>query len=779
MNVAAIAGFFLRWRIPVLALIAVLTLLFGWSAAQIEVKTIFADLQPPGHPYIKTNEQYKENFGGSNLVTIMVKVEEGTIFRKPVLNVIRELQNGLQYIDGVNQFQIISLASKKLKYVAASTEGFIAEPLMWPDLPETQEDIDQLRQNVISNPVVYGNYVSHDLTAALVTVDFLDHLIDYEKVYPQIQKLLDEVRIPGVELKLVGQPILVGIVIEKLPETLRIVVIITAIIALILLMAKGTWRGMFLPLVSAAISGIWALGVVQLFGINLDPLGVVITFLISARAISHSVQLNLAFDKERESGLEDTREAARSTLTKLMRPGLLGLATDAAAMAVVFMTPIPLLQKASLVGTLWLGGMVICTIIMIPVILSWSRSHHEHRIVNIGADKGMTWLLERCSSVTTHRGRAIGVLAITIVVLLISGYFATGVYIGDSKPGSPILWPDSDYNLDDAAINDHFPGTDRMFLVVQGEQDDILKQPHVLDNISRFQQYIEAQPEVGGTQSVADVIRPVNMILHEGNPRYYRIGHDQISNAEFLYIAMAGSDPGDIDRFVDYKYRHGAVQMNFRDHKGDSIRTALQAIRDYEEQNPIDGARYRLAGGLIGVLAAVNEVIFSSQLQSIALALLLLFIMCAVAYRSTQAGLFFLPTVVLSNTITFAYMSLNEIGLNVNTLPVAALGIGLGVDYSFYISDRIKEHSARSSNLAESIHFAMMTAGRGVIITALTMVATVALWYFFSSLRFQAEMGLLIALWMTVSAISALLVIPSLIYVFRPRFLVGKERVLA
>jgi hypothetical protein len=778
MSVSAFTGFFLRWRIPVLALIALLTLVFSWFAAQVEVRTIFNDLQPAGHPYIETNEEYKENFGGANLVTIMVKVEEGTIFHKPVLNVIRELQNGLQYIDGVNQFQIISLASKKLKYVAASTEGFIAEPLMWPDLPATQEDIDRLRQNVISNPVVYGNYVSHDLTAALVTVDFIDHLIDYQKVYPQIAELLDEVRIPGIELKVVGQPILVGIVIEKLPETLRIVLIISTIIALILLLTKGTLRGMVLPLVSAAVSGIWALGIVQLFGVNLDPLGVVITFLISARAISHSVQLNLAFDKERQSGIEDSRDAARSTLKKLFRPGLLGLATDAGAMAVVALTPIPLLQKVAVIGSLWLGSMVICTIIMIPVVLSWSRSHHEHRLVNIGADKGMSWLLERCSSVATHRGRAIGVLLTAIAVLVISGYFATGVYIGDSKPGSPILWPDSDYNLDDAAINDHFPGTDRMFLVVQGEQDDILKQPHVLENISRFQQYIEAQPEVGGTQSVADVIRPVNMILHEGNPRYYRIGHDQNSNAELLYIAMAGSDPGDIDRFVDYKYRHGAVQMNFRDHKGGTIRTALQAIRDYERQNPIDGARYRLAGGLIGVLAAVNEVIFSSQLQSIALALLLLFIMCAVAYRSTQAGLFFLPTVVLSNTITFSYMSLNEIGLNVNTLPVAALGIGLGVDYSFYIADRIKEHFLRTSDLAESIRFAMMIAGRGVIVTALTMVAAVVLWYFFSSLRFQAEMGLLIALWMTVSAISALLVIPSMIYVFQPRFLVGKGRAL-
>jgi hypothetical protein len=775
MNLHGIAGLLHHWRIAVVTIIAILTLLLGWFAVQIEFKTLFNDLQPAGHPYIETNELYKENFGGANLVTIMVKVEEGTIFTKPVLNVIRELQRGLQYIDGVNQFQIISLASKKLKYVAASTEGIIAEPLMWPDLPETQEDIDQLRQNVIANPFVYGSYVSHDLTAALVTVDFLDHLVDYETVYPQVQRLIDEVRIPGIELRLVGQPILVGIVIEKLPETLRIIFIITVVIALILLLAKGTLRGMLLPLVSAAISGVWALGIVQLFGIHLDPLGVVITFLISARAISHSVQLNLAFDQERKAGITDSRDAARNTLSKLFRPALLGLATDAGAMAVVALTPIPLLQKVSLIGTVWLGSMVICTVVMIPVVLSWSRSHHEHRIVNIGAERAMNWLLERCSAITTRRKPAIAVLAISVVILIISGYFAFDVTIGDSKPGSPILWPDSDYNLDDAAINERFPGTDRMFLVVEGEKDDVLKQPEVLDNISHFQQYIEAQPEVGGTASIADVIRPVNMILHEGNPRYYRIGHDQVSNAELLYIAIAGSDPGDIDRFVDYKYRNGAIQMNFRDHKGSTIRTALESIRDYEEQHPIEGARYRLAGGLIGVLAAVNEVIFSSQLQSIALALLVLFIMCATAYRSTQAGLFFLPTVVLSNTITFSYMSYNDIGLNVNTLPVAALGIGLGVDYSFYIADRIKEHFAHTPKLSESIRFAMLTAGRGVIITALTMVAAVVLWYFFSSLRFQAEMGLLIALWMTVSAISGLLVIPSMIYVFRPRFLVGKE----
>jgi hypothetical protein len=188
----------------------------------------------------------------------------------------------------------------------------------------------------------------------------------------------------------------------------------------------------------------------------------------------------------------------------------------------------------------------------------------------------------------------------------------------------------------------------------------------------------------------------------------------------------------------------------------------------------MEGANYRLAGGLIGILAAVNEVILSGQLQSIALALLLLFVLCAIAYRTPQAGLFFLPIVVLSNTITFSFMSLYGIGLNINTLPVAALGIGLGVDYAFYISDRISERYSESRELAESIRFGLTTAGRGVIITALSMVTSVALWYFFSSLRFQAEMGLLIALWMSVSAISSLLVIPSMIYVFKPRFLIRR-----
>jgi len=769
-----IAQFCIRSRFAIMLVIVALTLIFGFYATQTDIRTQFSDLQPPNHPYIKTNEEFKNTFGSANQVTLMVEVSEGDIFNHETLTVIQDLTTGLQYLDAVNQFQIISLATKKLKTIKASTEGIVAEPLMWPHLPETDAEIRRLKDLVISNPLVIGQYVSADLKSALVTVDFIDRLVDYNTVYPQITDLVAKLERPGMRIRIVGQPILAGLVINHLPETFRIVGYITLLIAIILLLTLGTLRGMLLPLLSGAISGVWALGLIQLFGINLDPLAIVITFLIAARAVSHAVQLILAFDHERASGISDPFEAARISLGKLLRPGILGLGTDAGAMLVVALTPIPLLQKAALMGTLWLGTMVICTIMMVPVILSWNKTHHAHRFVRLGAGRGMSALLEWCSRMTSRRRSAIAILTLSVMILAGTAFFATDITVGDTNAGSPILWQDSTYNQDDAAINSRFPGSDRMFVVVAGTEENTLKRPDVLANVSSFQQYLEALPEVGAAVSIADIIRPVNMALHEGNPRYYKVADDPVGNAEMIYLATASSDPGDIDRFIDRKYTNGSVLIYFRDHKGDSIRRGIKTITDFEKNNPMQGADYRLAGGLIGILAAVNEVILSGQLQSIALALLLLFAFCAIAYKTPQAGLFFLPIVVLSNTITFCFMSLYGIGLNINTLPVAALGIGLGVDYAFYISDRIAERYAAERNLQDSIHFGLTTAGRGVIITALSMVTSVALWYFFSSLRFQAEMGLLIALWMSVSAISSLLVIPSMIYVFKPRFLLGR-----
>ena len=189
----------------------------------------------------------------------------------------------------------------------------------------------------------------------------------------------------------------------------------------------------------------------------------------------------------------------------------------------------------------------------------------------------------------------------------------------------------------------------------------------------------------------------------------------------------------------------------------------------------MEGAHYELAGGLIGVLAAVNEVIFSGQVKSITLALLVILVTSAITYSSGFAGLYFIVPLLLSNTITFTFMYLAGIGLNINSLPVAALGIGLGVNYSIYVIDFIKEDFALHGNLPDAVHNALKFAGRGVILSTAPLVICTIMWYLFASLRFQAEMAILIAIWMTVSAVSSLLVMPAMVCVLQPRFIVGNK----
>jgi predicted RND superfamily exporter protein len=792
-RVERFAAFCIEHRKTVATLILGLTVVFAYFAAHIEIKTIFHDLLPKGHPFIQINDKYNERFGGPNIVSIMVEAEQGDIFQPKVLERIKQVTDDLYLVPAINQFQVISLASRKIRSINSSTEGIETKPMMWPDLPKDQSEIESLREQVLANPLVYGRYVSPDLKSALVTADFIDRLIDYEKLYNAVTDIARKYNGDGVRVRVVGEPLLTGWVVHYLPETFHLFLITIGIMAVLLFVTVRTWRGILLPMLAGIVSAIWALGIASLFKVNFDPLIIVVAFLVTARAISHAVQMLAAFDDELERGyvmsdvssLDDSdgndpklergyqpREAAAKALVALFRPGMLGVVVDAVAVAIVAAMPMPLLQKTAFVGAVWLGTIAVSAMVLVPTLLSWVSKPHAVAFPFDTNRWVLRPLLNLCGTLVLGR-RSVVVVLTGLAVLLVSGFYATKVTVGDALPGTPLLWPNHPYNIDAKAINDTFQGSDQMFVVVDGEGPNALKEPKVLTNIDNFQRYLETQPQIGGTVSVVDLIGPVNCNLHEGNRRFEELGPTADVNGELLFMYMQGADPGDMDRFVDTDFKDGAVTMFFRDHKGDTIRTAVSRIKEYIDKNPLPGqSHYKLAGGLVGVLAAVNEEVFARQVESIALALLTLFILSAVAYRSTVAGLFYMPLVIMSNTITFAFMAWKGIGMNINTLPVAALGIGLGVDYAFYIVDGVKERFAETGDVMQSLQGSLRTAGRGVLITGGTMIAAVLVWYG-SSLKFQAEMGLLMALWLSVSALTSLLLIPAMIYVFRPAFVFG------
>ncbi|MCQ4324260.1 RND transporter [Stutzerimonas stutzeri] len=771
-----IAAFCIRRSVWVASALLLMTLVLGWSALHIEVRTVFEDMLPSRHEYVQTHEKFKDTFGGSNMVTIMFEVDEGDIFQKPVLEKVREVTMGLREVSAVNPYQITSLASKKLKEVRASTTGIVSLPLMWPDLPETAAQMQELRQAVLRNPLVYGPYVSKDLQATLVTVDFIDEQVEYGKVFHEIRSLIDRVDDGSVNIRVVGDPILYGWVGHYLPETFQLVCAALLVTLVMLFILLRTWRGVMLPLLAGLVSASWALGICHLLDIHFEPLVIVVAMLITSRAVSHSVQIVNRFDDELEllpANADTSRTAARVALADLFRPGMLGVIADAACMAVVALSPIPMLQKLTVLACVWVMTLTVSAVILTPVMLSFIRRPHG-MVHPLNCIPLLNRVLDLATAVSLSRARYV-VLGGGFLLVVGAGFYSLNLKIGDANPGSPILWPESTYNVDADAINNRFEGVDRMFVVL-GEDGNrgLMKTSEALQAMNSFQRFIEAQPEVGGSVSLADVLPQVNLSLREGNPRYLELGDSSAINGSLVAMLDSVSEPGDISRFADEQYANGAVTLMFRDRQGETIRTAVARIKEFIAQNPLDDGEWQLAGSLIGVMAAVNEIILASQVEAIALALLVLALICTAVYRSSIAGMVFMVPVIISNMLTFAFMTWQGIGMNINTVPVAALGIGLGVDYAFYISDRVKEEIAIGKSPEEAIRIALHTAGMGVIVTASVLVFATLLWWA-SSLRFQAEMGLLMAIWLSVSAFSALFVMPALLYVFRPRFVFGER----
>lgn len=769
--------FCIRQRAWVLALIFLTTLVLGFFALKVDVRTVFEDMLPSSHPYVKTHERFKDTFGGSNMVTIMVEASEGDIFQPEVLEKVRGITLGLREVSAVNPFQIISLASKKLKEVRASTEGIETRPLMWPDAPRTADEIAELRAAVLRNPLVYGAYVSQDLKAALITVDFIDREVDYSKVFNEVSSLIERFEDDKVQVSMVGDPILFGWVNHYLPETMKIIALAVVVTLMMLFIILRTWRSVLLPLVAGAVSATWALGMCALLGITFEPLVIVVAMLITSRAVSHAVQIINRFNDEIvsiESGRETSRDAALASIRDLLRPGMLGVVSDAACIAVVIMSPIPMLQKLALLAVVWVSTLVVSALLLTPILLSFIR--HPHGYVH-GLD--VTPLLRRVLDFGVWMGTSsfrYVVVGCSALVILGSGLYALNLKIGDPLPGSPILWPESRYNLDAAAINQRFQGVDRMFIVLGKDgHEGYVKTSEALLAMNALQRFIEVQPEVGASVSIADVLPVMNRTLREGNPRYLELSDDEAINGSLMAILESVSEPGDMDRFVDGDASNGAVTLMFRDRQGETIRTAVARIKEFIADNPLTNGQWQLAGGAIGVIAAVNEIILSSQIESIALALVVLVVVCMVTYRSSVAGMLFMLPVIISNTLTFSFMAWKGIGMNINTVPVAALGIGLGVDYAVYIADRIKGEYARGCTVDEAIRIALHSSGMGVAVTAGVLIVSTLIWWL-SSLRFQAEMGLLMAIWLCISAMSALFVMPAVIKVFRPAFIFGKAQ---
>lgn len=755
-----------------LSIIALLTVFFGIQVPKVQMYSDFADLLPQEHSYIQLHNSIRDTFGGANNVVMALEVEQGDIFTRDTLARLHRITQAVDNVGGVNHNLLSSLTHRTSRKVWLTDTGDVnSQPYYDPVKADlTDEQLLTLKNDVLANPRIYGLLVSPDMKAALIKAQFNEGQLDYAEAFAQIQSIRDKETVDGVKIYATGQPMLWGWVYSYLDQLLLIFSTTVGIMLLLLIAYFRRAYGILLPMFGICISAIWGLGILSLLDYNLDPLTLVIPFLISARAMSHAIQLVQRFYDECED-CDDARDAAHRTFDSLFRPGSLGIVSDAIGLLLISLGSVPINVKLGIYASLWAAGVIFTVLIAVPLLLSLlpkpkktnkKESFDQRVFAKIG------------SAVSVRQGSQ-RILGVCLIIVLAATYFSSKVQVGESEPGSPILYPEHDYNVSSKVINTRFPGSEELYIIARTNEKGGMKRPEVLTALADFQRHMLLDPELGGSKAVPDLVKQVNRIFHNDDPRWAIIPDSNSYVGGLMFAYMASSPvPGALKEFIDTDEQVANMVFFYKDHQAETIRRAIYRAKQWinDPKNQVEGLQVQLAGGLVGVTAAMNESAFESNMLIIPLVLLLIFVFVTWFYWSFHAGWIMFLAMMFCTTATYAYMGLAGIGINVNTVPIIAVGIGVGIDYSIYIMDRIREEAAAlNGDLSAAISRAITTTGRAIGFTATCLIGGVIMWVFISDLRFQADAALLLVVMLLLNASAAMLLVPAWIQVFKPAFI--------
>lgn len=760
----------IAYRFPVTGIVLLLTLFMGYRALQIKMVSSFNDLLPYRHPFIQVHQKYADQYGGANNVTVMVEVKEGDIFTVETLTKIYEMTQAIDLVYGVNHNQIDSIGHRTTRYLRVRAGGTIETPPVMRVPPRTPEEAAEIKRVVHNSENIYGTLVSLDDKAALIRANFIEGRLDYKRIFDEINRLVVEpFQDDHHRIYIAGEPRLYGWIYHYGRQAWVIFIAATTLLWVFLYLYFGDWRGALRPTITGAVSALWGLGFMDLVGFAMDPLALVIPFFVTARAVSHSVQMHDRYYEEYMRNGWVKEKAIIAAFAELFVPTLSGIITDALGMLVIIVVPVPILQKIAIFASVWVATVAVSELLLNPIVYYYLRPPERENVERRerGIFKRMVW--KASERVVSPRGCWV-IVALWVGVFAIAATQWRYLIIGDPTAATPLLWLDSPYNEAHLRIQEKFGGVEPLIIVVEGKDKDALKDPHVLKTMEEFQEYLERDPEVGYSFSLADIIRTMGMAVNDLYPGWGVIPNDAYETAGLLFFYFSGSSPTETAKYVDASYRHSTTTFFCKNHRGETVRRIIKHCREFIAAHPMERATFRMAGGLIGVTAAANEEILRNDVLMNGLAFGTIFFILLVTYRSFVAPLVMLMSLFLANGVVNAYLGATEFGINLQSLPVVTVGVGFGIDYGLYIVSRSIEEYRISGDVAKAVQISLASAGKAITFTAVALVIATLIWVT-SSIRFNSEMGLLLAMWMAISFLGSVTLLPSLLVIFKPKFL--------
>lgn len=773
-----------RWASLGIALL--ITLVFGYGLLHVEARTVFSDLFPKTHPFVQAYKDHP-NFGNPLTVTMMVKRTDGKdIYTAETMERIWKMSRDIDLVPGVDHDQIVSVATGKARYTVLTADGIFSNPIMDDQPPSSPEELNEVRRRVNESPIVRTFLVSEDGTATIINATFIERLVDYGVVFDQVQSLVKKYSDGNHKVYVAGWPILSGWVYHFGSDTVKIFAVTLALMFIFLIVAMRNLAGVVTPVIVSAISAIWGFGFVGWIHHPVEPLLMVVPLLLIARSFSHSVQATERY-YELLAEVGDKQKAAEMSLSVMLAPGTLGIFTDVCGLLLVALAPIPALERFSLFTGFWAVMLIPTSVILTPVLLSLLPApKNVERLVGHSKQSGyihrlLNTVLGNLVKLSTGPHAKV-TAAVFVAVSLASLALMFRLQVGNPVEGSNLLREDSEFNTAVRQINHHFPGVMSLEVIFEGKEGRIVRQSDTLTTMRTLQRCLESQAHPPtATLSFADYAPEANRLFNGGNPKWSPLDRDDASASAASSALMLGTSPTAFLHIADFEQKNATVSLWYANNKQDTVDAALADARTCIGAVGIEHEKFRirLASGSIALQQSINDTVDKYQWYIMAGINLVIGIGCSLAYRSVAAALILLVPVNLSNAMLTAYMALAGMGLDVNSLPILAIGIGVGIDYGIYLLSRICEEFKDCQHVGDAIKVSLTTCGKAILFTALLMTIGIAPWYFLSELKFLSDMGLLLVVVMTINMVLALLLVPLLVYLFKPKFISAEHHLLS
>lgn len=752
----------------VLLLCLLVTVLLGWQSTRLELNASFEKMIPTGHPYIANYlANQKELSGLGNTVRIAVANKKGDIYDTNYLRTLQSMSDRIFLLPGVDRVYMKSLWTPATRWVSVTEDGLDGGPVIPDKFDGSPASLAELRNNVqLSNEI--GQLVAFDQRSSIISIPLLSRTpdgqaLDYAKLSGQLEALRAEYQSDSVDIHITGFAKKVGDLIDGLGQIMLFFSAAIAITTVVLYGYTRCMRSTLLVVFCSLVAVIWQLGLLPLLGYELDPYSVLVPFLVFAIGMSHGAQKMNGIMQDIGRGMHRV-VAARFTFRRLFLAGLTALLCDAVGFAVLMIIQIKVIQDLAIIASIGVAVLIFTNLILLPVLLSYvgvnpraaELSLKSERAEQSGQARHVFW---RFLDLFTRKPWALICVGVSLIAAFLGFMVSLHLAIGDLDAGAPELRPDSRYNLDDAFMTRSYGASSDLFAIMVKTPKSACSRYDILRKVDDLDWQLRSLPGVDSTNSMALLNRRMLVGLSEGNSKWYELQNNQA----MLNMITASAPRGLYNESCSLL----TLYVFLKDHKAETLSRLVSHVEAFAAANDTEEVKFQLAAGNAGIEAATNIVVKEANREMLFWVYGAVILLCLITFRSWRATLCAVIPLMLTSILCEALMVGLGIGVKVATLPVIALGVGIGVDYALYVMTIMLGFLRAGKSLSEAYYRALVSTGKVVMLTGVTLAIGVGTWIF-SPIKFQADMGVLLAFMFVWNMVGALLLLPALAYFLLP-----------